>query len=191
MGRKFPPCDGANKEHLSLYIIYFNENITPASNTVTFTKENTTINTILDATALETYSIENVLGEWATTAKAEATQVAAPSDAELATGKIQWTAVDGATAYAVFKNDVLVAITEGTSVEIGTKEDGDTFTIRSANQRGGFGKAAAVKEETTIIHLINPEALKAKDENIYNISGQRINAPQKGINIINGKKVIR
>ncbi|MBQ7663029.1 MAG: InlB B-repeat-containing protein [Prevotella sp.] len=167
------------------------ENITPASNTVTFTKENTTINTILDATALETYSIENVLGEWATTAKAEATQVAAPSDAELATGKIQWTAVDGATAYAVFKNDVLVAITEGTSVEIGTKEDGDTFTIRSANQRGGFGKAAAVKEETTIIHLINPEALKAKDENIYNISGQRINAPQKGINIINGKKVIR
>lgn len=167
------------------------ENITPASNTVTFTKENTTLNTILDEKALQKHSIDSVLGDWAATAKAEATQVAAPSDAELTTGKIQWTAVDGATAYAVFKNDVLVAITEGTSVEVGTKEDGDTFTIRSANQRGGFGKAATVTEKTTIIHLINPEALKAKDENIYNISGQRINAPQKGINIINGKKVIR
>ena len=167
------------------------ENITPARNVVTFTKANITLNTILDEKALQKYSMDSVLGDWAATAKAEATQVAAPSDAELATGKIQWTAVNGATAYAVFKNDVLVAITEGTSVEVGTKEDGDTFTIRSANQRGGFGKAAAVEEKTTIIHLINPEALKAKDENIYNISGQRINAPQKGINIINGKKVIR
>ena len=167
------------------------ENITPARNVVTFTKANTTLNTILDEKALQKYSMDSVLGDWAATAKAEATQVAAPSDAELATGKIQWTAVNGATAYAVFKNDVLVAITEGTSVEVGTKEDGDTFTIRSANQRGGFGKAAAVEEKATIIHLINPEALKAKDENIYNISGQRINAPQKGINIINGKKVIR
>ena len=167
------------------------ENITPDRNVVTFTKANTTLNTILDEKELQKYSMDSVLGDWAATAKAEAIQVAAPSDAELATGKIQWTAVNGATAYAVFKNDVLVAITEGTSVEVGTKEDGDTFTIRSANQRGGFGKAAAVEEKTTIIHLINPEALKAKDENIYNISGQRINAPQKGINIINGKKVIR
>ena len=149
------------------------------------------MNTILDATALETYSIKNVLGEWAQTALAEATQVAAPNNAELSANKIEWTAVNGATAYAVFKNGILVGITTETSFEVTDVKTNDVLTIRSANIRGGFGAEGVVTEKTTIIHLINPEALKAKDENIYNISGQRINAPQKGLNIIDGKKIMK
>lgn len=43
--------------------------------------------------------------------------------------------------------------------------------------------------KTSIVTLkVNPE--KQDDGAIYNLNGQRLNAPQKGINIINGKKVM-
>ena len=40
---------------------------------------------------------------------------------------------------------------------------------------------------TSISSSIQTEA--TKDNIIYNLQGQRLNQPQKGINIINGKKV--
>lgn len=162
-------------------------NITPASNVVTFAKANTELETILDASALDTYSIENVLGEWAATAQAEAKQIAAPADATYDNGTVNWKAVDGASAYALFKNGVFAGITTGNSYNITIDTTADALTIRSANTRGGFGEAAEVKAIATGIDQISNGD---NTEVIYNIQGMRVKKAGKGVNIINGKKVV-
>ena len=56
--------------------------------------------------------------------------------------------MEGAIAYAIFKNGEFVAIVENeSSYEIEAAE-GDEFSIRSANSMGGFGEAAIVKMES-------------------------------------------
>ena len=124
-------------------------NITPASNNVTFKKNNTEMNTILDASALETYSIGNVLGDWASTAQNEAKQVSAPKNVTYENGVAKWTAVDGASAYAVFKNDEFVGITTATNYSIAI-ELTDELAVRAANARGGFGEAAVLPGKAVV-----------------------------------------
>ena len=169
------------------------ENITPAANNVTFTKENTSMNTILDASALETYSIQNVLGEWAETAQDQAKQVTAPT-AELKDGTISWEPVAGATAYALFKDGEFIGITTETSFVVETgdaassrAQDTAVYTIRAANERGGFGEPTLVTVADGIqkLNVENIEGLV-----IYDLQGRRVNTVTSGIYIINGKKTL-
>ena len=162
-------------------------NITPASNNVTFTKQNTQMNTILDASALQTYSIENVLGEWAATAQDATTQVLAPSDAKLENGKVTWSpAYNNASAYALFKNGEFVGLTEEFSYDVQVGAN-DVLTIRAANARGGFGVPAVVTVVTGINEL--PTDVAPADGSIYNMQGLRVQNAQKGLYIIDGRKV--
>ena len=58
----------------------------------------------------------------------------------------------------------------------------------AANARGvvmGFDDG-----ETTSIQTINVTPNSQQDAPVYNLNGQRLNAPKKGINIVNGKKVL-
>ena len=177
--------------------------ITPESNTVTFTKENTTLNTILSADQAATYTIEYTLGDWAATAQAETKQVEAPSDVKLENGTITWTAAAGATAYAIFKDGELLGIvdaeTTSFAVENGDTDpeaaarraEGDTpeYTIRVANGRGGFGEP----REITVVTGVNKVNADLNDEGnlpTYNLNGQRVDSSYKGVVIKNGKKVI-
>lgn len=163
--------------------------ITPAKNEVTFTKKNTTLNTILDASALTTYSIENVLGDWAATAQQQAKQLDAPANAQYANGKVTWTpANNGAIAYMIEKNGEFVGITEGTELSITIDPAQDALTIRAANARGGFGPAAAVAGTVNAVNAV--KAVNGSDI-IYNMQGIRVSKPGKGIYIIGGKKVLR
>lgn len=172
--------------------------ITPASNNVTFKKFNTSMNTILDASAIDTYSIENVLGSWAATAQEQATQVEAPT-ATLEDGTIKWDAVSGATAYAIFKDGELLTIvgSEATSYTIeettsgAPSLEGDTatpvYTLRAANERGGFGEP----KEVTVADGINRLNIDQNgDVKVYDLQGRRIMTPTTGVYIINGKKVV-
>lgn len=172
--------------------------ITPASNDVTFKKFNTSMNTILDASALDTYSIENVLGSWAATAQEQATQVEAPT-ATLEDGTIKWDAVSGATAYAIFKDGELLTIvgSEATSYTIEESTsgapslEGDTatpvYTLRAANERGGFGEP----KEVTVADGINRLNIDQNgDVKVYDLNGRRIMTPTTGVYIVNGKKVV-
>lgn len=163
------------------------ENITPATNTVTFNKAKTELQTILDASALETYSIGNVLGDWAVTAQEQAKQIDAPSDAKYDNGTISWTSSNGATAYAIFKNDAFVGITTGTSYNVTVDAEKESLTIRAANARGGFGKAAAIAGTKTGIDQISNDN---KPATFYNLQGMRVDKISKGIYITNGKKVV-
>ena len=165
------------------------ENITPASNEITFKKENTTLNTILSAEQAATYTMESVLGDWAATAKQEAKQLEAPA-AEFANGTVTWTpANDGAIAYMIEKNGEFVGITTSSSMTVEANAETDKLTIRAANARGGFGEAKQVAYTGTSIQAINA-AIERGEQVIFNLAGQRVNKATKGMYIINGKKMV-
>ena len=165
------------------------KNITPAENTITFPKEGTTMNTILDASALETYSIQNVLGEWATEAQQQAKQLDAPANAKYDNGTVTWTpANNGAIAYALFQNGEFVGITEGSSFNVTIDPDKDALTIRAANARGGFGPEASVSVIPSVIN--NVEVDNNAAGTVYNLQGIRVKDVNKGIYIMDGKKVV-
>ena len=165
------------------------QDITPASNEVTFVKESTTLQTILTAEQAATYTMEYVLGDWAATAKQEARQLTAPP-AEYANGTVTWPLPDdGSTAFMIEKNGEFVGITIGSRMDVTINAETDVLTIRSANGRGGFGPAAQVAGTATSIKAIH-EAMERGEQVIYNLSGQRVNKATKGLYIINGRKVV-
>lgn len=163
-------------------------NITPASNNITFTKENTALETILQAEEVAKYTIDKVLGTWAATAQEQATQLEAP-DAVYAEGNVTWTpANNGATAYLIEKNREFVGITTGSSMAVEATAT-DQLTIRAANARGGFGEAKVVSNTTDIQATV---AVQERGEQvIHNLQGVRVTRTGKGVYIINGKKVVR
>lgn len=123
--------------------------VSPASNNVTFVlgSNEKQMETILTADQAATYSIGYTLGDWATTAKADATQV------EMLTANY----TDGgvllypeAAAYLVEHNGEFVKIITSAeelgSIYIGERE----LTVRAANGRGGFGAPVVVTEELAI-----------------------------------------
>ena len=165
-------------------------NITPASNTVTFTLQNTTLNTILSADEAATYTIDYVLGDWAQTAQQEAKQLEAPADAKYDNGTVTWTpANNGATAYLIEKNGEFVAITTQPTYNITVDAAKDALTIRAANGRGGFGPAAAVAGTVNAVSAVKADG--QQDDAIYNLQGVRVSKAGKGVYIIGGKKVIK
>lgn len=167
--------------------------VSPASNSQTFTDKSggdaQTYETILTAEQTANYTVDKVLGDWAVTAKQEATQLEAPS-AQYANGNVTWTpANDGAIAYMIEKNGEFVGITTQPTYAIEINAETDKLTIRSANARGGFGPAKQVAGTATSIQAIN--AAKERGEQvIYNLAGQRVNKATKGMYIINGRKVV-
>ena len=62
-------------------------------------------------------------------------------------------------------------------------------TIRKANSRGGFGEPTVVGE-TDAINL-NEYVSAQKIAKVYDITGREVNAPAKGVYIIDGKKYIK
>ena len=167
------------------------EVITPASNIVTFAKKSTKLETILDASALETYSIENVLGEWAATAQAAVKQAAAPK-ATISGNTISITPADGGDTgiYLIEeKNGGFVALVQGDTYVIPELEAGSidlgitdavAYTVRAANAMGGFGEAADVTIETGISEV--------NAENAAAVAEGKIVANGKVLILKNGKK---
>ena len=172
--------------------------VSPASNVLKFTHStgDKEYETILTADEAAGYALDKVFTDWK---PADYTvQVEAPA-AELKDGTISWTpANNGAIAYAIFKNGQLLGITEESSfvveavAETGEAaprraEAADKYTIRAANARGGFGEAKEVKDAATGISTVKNGQ---QTDTIYNMQGVRVNNAQKGVYIINGKKVV-
>ena len=172
--------------------------VSPASNVLKFTHStgDKEYETILTADEAAGYALDKVFTDWK---PADYTvQVEAPA-AELKDGTISWTpANNGAIAYAIFKNGQLLGITEESSfvveavAETGEAaprraEAADKYTIRAANARGGFGEAKEVKDAATGISTVKNGQ---QTDTIYNMQGVRVNNAQKGVYIINGRKVV-
>jgi hypothetical protein len=147
------------------------------------------MNTILDASALETYSIKNVLGDWAETAQWWTLQCEAPY-AKYENGTVTFGLADnGMIGCALFKNGEFVAIsTDGEFSNVNIDPEKDALTIRAANQRGGFGPEGPVLGTLSAVNAIMADT-HAFDA-IYNLQGIRVKNATKGIYIINGKKVV-
>ncbi|MDE6017344.1 MAG: hypothetical protein K2G85_00850 [Muribaculaceae bacterium] len=159
--------------------------VSPSSHVMTFIKGDNVnkMETILTADQAAEYTLENVFPNW--DPKALCVQIDAPQ-ATLKDGIITWPAVEGASAYALFKNDKLAAIvTDGESY---AADDADAkWEIRSANAQGGLGKAAAISGASGV------EGINAEKESIYyNLQGIKVANPVKGqLYIVNGKKVVK
>lgn len=64
---------------------------------------------------------------------------------------------------------------------------------RAAAQQGGQVKGFVINlngDLPTGVAQMDGEKLNADDAAIFNLSGQRMSKPQKGVNIVNGKKVL-
>ena len=171
--------------------------ISPTSNILKFTHStgNYEYETILSETEAANYALDKVFTSW--TPATYTKQVAAPK-AELQDGVITWEKVDGATAYAIFKDGKFLGITTGSEWTIeevagapalrrAEEPEKTGYTIRAANSRGGFGPAADVSPATGIAAI---EAELGGDVKIYDLNGRRVMTPTKGVYIINGKKVV-
>ncbi len=161
--------------------------VSPASNVLTFTKDNNkkTYETILTAAQAAEYAIDKVFTNW--TPAALAGQVTM-NPVTMAATTLTWEAVDGAKAYAIFADGKFVAIVDGTETSYNLTESATMVEVRAANEMGGFGKAA-IAGDGNGINEINGNA-NGKDV-IYNMQGIRIDKATKGLYIINGKKVIK
>lgn len=172
--------------------------ISPASNILKFTHStgDYEYETILSDAEAANYALDKVFTGWAP--NEIATQVEAPT-ATLEDGTIKWEAVSGATAYAIFKDGELLTIvgSEATSYTIEESTsgapslEGDTatpvYTLRAANERGGFGEP----KEVTVADGINRLNIDQNgDVKLYDLQGRRIMTPTTGVYIVNGKKVV-
>ncbi|MCH5233707.1 MAG: pectin esterase [Muribaculaceae bacterium] len=153
--------------------------VSPASKVIEFTKDNNKneMETILTAEQAAKYSIDKVFPDW--NPRELATQIAAPA-ASYDSKMISWNPVEGASAYAIFCDGNLVAITTETSYPLEGGSESDNYTIRSANSMGGLGKEAGVSGLSAVekIEASNSDIIDTK---YYNLQGMIVDPSIKGI----------
>ena len=158
--------------------------ITPASNIIN--SFGGAFETILTADQAAGFAYDKMFTDW--DPMTLATQVQAPNDAKLENGTVTWSPTyNNASAYALFKNGVFVGLTQGFSFDIQVGDD-DVLTLRAANPCGGLGEPVTVTVVTGIDELATDS--QPADNAVYNMQGVRVQKAQKGLYIINGRKVV-
>lgn len=166
--------------------------VSPASHVVTFIKGDNVnkMETILTAEQAAEFAVDKVFPDWnpATLAK----QVDAPA-AVYADGKISWAPVEGASAYALFKDGELVKITPDCNYTLGT-DDGAHYTLCALNSMGGLSAPASIEGLSSIetVEAADAEVLKTV---YYNLQGIQVDATYKGVvikvdTLANGKTAV-
>lgn len=153
--------------------------VSPASNVVTFTKDNTTntMETILTAEQAAEYALDKVFTDWTPAVYAAQVQT---SEAKNDKGNITWTDVEGAIAYAVFVNGTLADIVNTTSYTVADATA--KVEIRTANAMGGFGEAVTAIDLASIEGLVAGQ--EVKEVEIFTAGGIQLNQLQQGVNIV-------
>ena len=132
-------------------------------------------NIILTAEEAATYTLDAVFGDWKPEAKAA--QATATATA-LKDGKLSW--IGDAKMYLVAKDGKFYTLT--TENTLAVDDDKASFTVRAANDMGGFG-AATGSVSTGINSIMTTETAVAKTA-IFAADGTQLSTLQKGINII-------
>jgi len=134
--------------------------LTPASNIVTFVDEKSNnatqeIETVLTKEQAAAYTMEYTLGDWAATAKADATQAVCEKEAK---------DFEADGLYLVEAEGEFKAIIKGGEfMDRFALYDGVNYTVRKANARGGFGEAAGDDETTGVEAVSNqPSAVSVQ-----------------------------
>lgn len=151
--------------------------ISPAENIVKFTKDKevSEYNTIITAEKAAEFSLDKVFNNW------KPADLAAQKSATAATesnGKLAWEG--DAQMYIVLKDGKFFAMTAEKSLDIaGTT---GSWSVRAANEMGGFGKMTSVV--TGIKNIAAADEAATVSTAIFSISGAQQNSLQKGINIV-------
>lgn len=87
----------------------------------------------------------------------------------------------------MLQNAVLVDLMAGTETNLST--DNYTFSANYGMYDNRFELHLSVGDTTGIVEMTTRE--KKGSENYYNLNGQRVEIPNKGIYVVNGKKVIK
>lgn len=150
----------------------------PAEKKVVFknsgaTQQKAEENIILTAEEAATYSLDAVFGDWKPEVKSA--QAAAPA-ATLKDGTLSWT---GETKmYLVSKDGKFYALTSENSLAV---EGEGSFTVRAANEMGGFGRADNSTDTGIENIATSSDVLSTK---IYSADGVQVSKLQRGINIV-------
>ena len=147
---------------------------TPASNIIEFTHStgNNTMETVLSAEEAQEYALDKFFTDWNPAAIA-------------AQETINTENFDPEAVYLVENNGAFVALVKGSALSAYTQG-----TIRKANARGGFGAAADLSLVTGIKNAASMEQ-PTHHHAIYDVLGRRLTTLQKGINIVDGKKIAK
>lgn len=147
---------------------------TPASNIIEFTHStgNNTMETVLSAEEAQEYALDKFFTDWNPAAIA-------------AQETINTENFDPEAVYLVENNGAFVALVKGSALSAYTQG-----TIRKANARGGFGAAADLSLVTGIKNAASMEE-PTHHHAIYDVLGRRLTTLQKGINIVDGKKIAK
>lgn len=152
--------------------------ISPAENIVKFTKDKevSEYNTIITAEKAAEFTLDAVFGDWK---PANLSAQAAATAATLDNDKLSWTG--DAQMYLVAKDGKFFALTTEKSVNLNGEKG--TFTVRAANQMGGFG-ATTNSVSTGIRNIAATTDAAVIKTAIYAADGTQLSNLQKGINII-------
>ena len=152
--------------------------ISPAENIVKFTKDKevSEYNTIITAEKAVEFTLDAVFGDWK---PANLSAQAAATAATLDSDKLSWTG--DAQMYLVAKDGKFFALTTEKSVNLNGEKG--TFTVRAANQMGGFG-ATTNSVSTGIRNITSATDAAVIKTAIYAADGTQLSNLQKGINII-------
>ena len=147
---------------------------TPASNIIEFTHStgNNTMETVLSAEEAQEYALDKFFTDW--------NPAAIAAQETIDTENLAPEAV-----YLVENNGAFVALVKGSALSAYTQG-----TIRKANARGGFGAAADLSLVTGIKNAASMEQ-PTHHTAIYDVLGRRLTTLQKGINIVDGKKIAK
>ena len=147
---------------------------TPASNVIEFTHStgNNKMETILTEEEAKEYALDKFFANWNPAAIA-AQETVVPGQ------------IDAESMYLVENNGKFAAIVKGSDIASYT-----AGTVRKANARGGFGEPVDISAATAIKCI---PTIGAEDGTpvIHDVLGRRLAGLQKGINIVNGVKVVK
>lgn len=152
--------------------------ISPSSWILTFKKDSNTneYETILNDRQAEGYALDKVFADWRPNENTKQMELGL---LKAEGSKLSWSAVTGVTTYAIFHNGEFIGMTDIPSYTI-NEGKADEYTVRAANEYGGFGKAAS----TTYTSRINNT--EAENGNVvatayYSAQGTRVSESYTGI----------
>lgn len=152
--------------------------ISPVSLVCTFTKDSksNTYETILTAEQAEGYSLETISKSWnwyPATYTAQKSMDLLKADGN----ELTWNAVEGALAYAVFRNGEFVGMTTSASYDI-TEGNASEYSVRAANEYGGFGPGSTTTTGISDSVVADEDVIRTS---YYNVQGARVGSSYKGI----------
>ena len=149
------------------------DDITPVSNKIS--SYTVHLETVLSETEAAAYAYDKMFTDWDPRALSGQLAIAG---ATVSDGTLSWEPATGATAYAVFKNNVFQTIV--TQPSYAGADDTNTWSVRAANEMGGFGEPT----EATVTNGISAvNSAKKVSATYYSLNGMKLSRPQKGINL--------